>query len=79
MKSGNTIQGISLSGSGKAKLLVVKVFPGGQEVKINSKNLKTRKEMTNSLMLSAGQLGLSSQDVADISAYLKKIGVENTQ
>lgn len=79
MKSGNTIQGISLSGSGQAKLLVMKVFPGGQEVEIGRKNMKKRTEMMKSLMLSAGQLGLSSQDVADISAYLKKIGIENTK
>ncbi len=79
MKSGNTIQGLSLSGSGKAKLLIMKVFPGGQEVQVNTKNVKERKEMMNSLMLSAGQLGLSSQDVADIAAYLKQIGAENTK
>lgn len=78
MATGNTIQGISLAGGGKAKSLVIRVM-GGQEVTVNTKNIKARKEMENSLMLSAGQLGLSSQNVADIAAYLKQLGVEKTK
>ncbi|MFC5049398.1 PVC-type heme-binding CxxCH protein [Rubritalea spongiae] len=77
MKSGNTIQGISLSGGGKAKQLVVRVM-GGKEVEVNSKGIKEREEMERSLMLSAGQLGLSSQDVADIAAYLRELGKEKS-
>lgn len=73
MKSGNTIQGISLSGGGKAKKLVVRVM-GGKEVEINDKGIAGREEMERSLMLSAGQLGLSSQDVADVAAYLRELG-----
>ena len=75
MKSGNTIQGISLSGGGKAKRLVVKVFGGG-EVELDTKQVKKRKELESSLMLSAGQMGLTSQNVADIAAYLRALGKE---
>lgn len=72
MKSGNTIQGISLSGGGKSRLIVMRVMGGG-EVMINEKRIAKREEMKKSLMMSAGQLGLSSQDVADIAVYLKEL------
>ena len=77
MKTGNTIQGISLSGGGKAKLLVVRVMGGG-EVVVNTKRIAKREEMEKSLMISAGQLGLSSQDVADISVYLKELAKKSS-
>jgi len=77
MKHGNTIQGISLSGGGKAKQLVVRVMGGG-EVVVGSNGIAERKEMEKSLMLSAGQLGLSSQDVADISAYLRELAKKSS-
>ena len=44
---------------------------GGGEVSISRKNIESSKQLDKSLMMSAGQLGLTAQDVADIIAYLK--------
>jgi hypothetical protein len=38
---------------------------------IAKSRLKSRAKLTTSMMLSATQLGLSAQDVADIVAYLR--------
>ena len=78
MKSGNRIEGISLSGGGKAKRLVIRVMGGG-EVSIHPKDIAKRQELERSLMMSAGQLGLSSQDVADIAAYLKELAKKSSE
>ena len=77
MKTGNTIQGVSLSGGGKAKQLVVRVMGGG-EVVVDSKGIAERQEMKKSLMISAGQMGLTSQDVADLSVYLREIAKKSS-
>ena len=78
MKSGNSIEGISLSGGGKAKRLVIRVMGGG-EVSIPPKGVAKRQELQRSLMMSAGQLGLSSQDVADIATYLKELAKKSSE
>ncbi len=70
-KAGHTIQGFSLFAGGSHILKVM----GGGEVNIPRGKLASAKPMEKSLMLSAGQLGLQAQDVADIVAFLKK-GVE---
>lgn len=44
---------------------------GGLTQSIPAGEIKSRKKMDQSLMLSAHQLGLSAQDVADIVAYLR--------
>jgi putative heme-binding domain-containing protein len=44
---------------------------GGLTQMIPAKLVKERKRLGRSLMLSADQLGLTAQQVADIAAYLK--------
>lgn len=44
---------------------------GGLTQRIPAAKIRSQQRFTRSLMLSAGQLGLSAQDVADIAAYLK--------
>ena len=66
-KKGNKIQGFILSGGGTPTLKVM----GGGEVTIKGKEIQSRKVLEHSLMLSAGQLGLKAQEVADIVAFLK--------
>lgn len=72
MKKGHRIQGLAL-GSGDSPFMVMRVMGGG-EVSLRTKDTTKTKKMTRSLMLSAGQLGLQSQDVADIVAYLRALG-----
>ena len=67
-KKGHTIQGFSLFAGGSHILKVM----GGGEVTIPRGNITKAKTMDRSLMMSAGQLGLTSQDVADIVAYMKR-------
>lgn len=73
-KKGHKVQGLILS---SGLLHVVRVMGGG-ELSFQGKELKSRKVMEKSLMLSAGQLGLESQDVADIAAYLRALAQEKT-
>ena len=44
---------------------------GGITQMIPRDKIEAKKKMTRSLMLSAAQLGLTAQDVADLVAYLK--------
>ncbi|MEO0414904.1 MAG: PVC-type heme-binding CxxCH protein, partial [Verrucomicrobiota bacterium] len=67
-KKGNIIQGFSMFAGGSHILKVM----GGGEVTISRRDIKTVKTLDKSLMMSAGQLGLQAQDVADIVAFLKK-------
>jgi len=67
-KDGHTIQGFSLFAGGSH---IIKVFGGG-EVTIPRGKITSKKVMERSLMMSAGQLGLSDQEVADVVAYLKE-------
>ena len=69
MKDGKEIHGLTLSS--KDPLIVqsqggiVQVIPSGKIEKVEP--------LKRSLMLSADQLGLSAQDVADILAYVKTL------
>ena len=47
------------------------VSMGGITQMIPKDRIKGRSKMKRSLMLSAAQLGLTAQDVADLIAYLK--------
>ena len=44
---------------------------GGITQSISASDLKSRQPMKRSLMLSADQLGLTAQDVADVVEYLR--------
>ncbi|MEM0897284.1 MAG: PVC-type heme-binding CxxCH protein, partial [Verrucomicrobiota bacterium] len=66
-KDGHIIQGFVLFSGGTH---ILKVFGGG-EVEIPRKLIKETRPMKRSLMMSAGQLGLTAQDIADLVAYLK--------
>ena len=67
LKDGTIIHGM-IQSSGNP--LVVQ-STGGLTQFIPPAKVKTRKPMNRSLMLSADQLGLSAQDLADVVAYLK--------
>ena len=67
-KKGHVIQGFSLFAGGSSILKVM----GGGEVNISRKDIKSTTQLSKSLMMSAGQLGLTAQEVADIVAYLKE-------
>jgi len=74
-KKGHKIQGINQGGGNQQFIRVM----GGGEVEVPKSIFKKKEEMHTTLMLSAGQLGLKSQDVADIAAYLKALGKEKTK
>lgn len=67
LHDGTVIHGLVLSGSDP---LVVQTS-GGLTQFVPSAKVKSRNRMTRSLMLSAEQLGMSAQDVADIVAHLR--------
>ena len=67
MKDGKTVHGLVLSTGDP----VIVTSMGGLTQTIPKKKIARQSKMKRSLMMSAGQLGLSAQDVADISAYLK--------
>ena len=46
---------------------------GNVQQTIPKGKIKTRKGLGRSLMLSADQLGLTAQDIADLLAYLKSL------
>ena len=64
---GRKIHGLVLSGGNP---LIVQ-STGGVTQMIPASMVKERKRLGRSLMLSADQLGLTAQQVADIAAYLK--------
>ena len=66
-KSGHEIMGIVLS---EGDPIIVKSM-GGITQSIPASDVKSRSPMKRSLMLSANQLSLSAQDVADVVAYLQ--------
>jgi putative membrane-bound dehydrogenase-like protein len=66
-KSGIVIEGIILT---DGEIVMIRSL-GGQTQYIPRRQIAKREKMTRSLMLSAGQLGLTAQDVADIVAYLR--------
>ncbi len=67
LNDGKTIQGL-LQSTGNP--LVIQSTGGATQLVPTSK-VKTRRALGRSLMLSAEQLGMSAQDVADVVAYLK--------
>jgi putative heme-binding domain-containing protein len=71
LKDGGQVHGVLLSGGDP----VVVQSMGGLTQLIPAAKIRgsARKPLGRSLMLSADQLGLSAQDVADIVAYLKTI------
>ncbi|MCB1231251.1 MAG: dehydrogenase [Verrucomicrobiae bacterium] len=66
-KDGKTIQGLLIKDNNPFIMVsmggVTQIIPGGK--------IASRKKMDRSLMMSAAQLGLTAQDVADIVAYMK--------
>jgi len=68
LKNGVLLQGILVEDGKYLKLKVI----GGQILVIPSEQVQARKVMTTSLMMSASQLGMSAQNVADLVEYLKK-------
>jgi len=67
LQDGTIIHGLVLTGGDP----VVVQTMGGLTQFIPAAKVKSRNRMTRSLMLSAEQLGLSAQDVADIVAHLR--------
>ena len=67
LTDGRKIHGMLLSGGNP---LIVQ-STGGIAQMIPAKLVKERKRLGRSLMLSADQLGLNAQQVADIASYLK--------
>jgi len=68
-KDGKTIHGVELT-SGDP---VIMQSTGGLQQTIPKNQIKSRKNLNHSLMLSAEQLGMTAQDVADVLAYLKTL------
>ncbi|MCB1090185.1 MAG: c-type cytochrome, partial [Verrucomicrobiae bacterium] len=66
-KDGKTIHGLLIKDSNPFIIVsmggVTQIVPGGK--------IESRKKMDRSLMMSAAQLGLGAQDVADLVAFLK--------
>ena len=67
LKSGEKIDGLILS---DGKTVMIR-STGGVSQEIPKDLIKGRKPLEQSLMLSADQLGLTAQDVADIVEWLK--------
>jgi putative heme-binding domain-containing protein len=67
LRDDTVIQGLLLS---TADPVIVQSM-GGMKQLIPASKIKSRMRLNRSLMLSADQLGLKAQDVADIVAYLK--------
>ena len=67
MKDGKTIHGLLIKASDP--LMITSM--GGITQIVPAAKVKSSKAMKHSLMMSAAQLGLTAQDVADITAYLK--------
>ena len=67
LKDGKVIHGLVVSGD---PLIVTS--SGGVVQMVPKNRVKSDKYMSRSLMLSAEQLGLSAQDVADIASYMQQ-------
>ena len=68
-KDGKTIHGIELTSGDPAIIQST----GGIQQTIPKGKIKSRKNLGRSLMLSADQLGLKAQDLADLLAYLQSL------
>ncbi|MGH8018955.1 MAG: PVC-type heme-binding CxxCH protein, partial [Opitutaceae bacterium] len=75
MQDGTVVHGIVESSEDP---LVVRSM-GGVTQLIPEAKVKENKRLGRSLMLSAEQLGLSAQDVADIVGYLRSLGTDEAQ
>ena len=69
LKDGKEIHGLSLS----AKNPLIVQSQGGIVQVIPSNKIKSVESLGRSLMMSAEQLSMSAQDVADVLAYLKSL------
>ena len=69
LKGGKEIHGLTLS----TKNPLIVQSQGGIVQVISSSRLEAIEPLGRSLMLSADQLGLSAQDVADLLAYFKTL------
>ncbi len=67
-KDGVKIHGLVLA---EGEVLIVRSM-GGQTQFVPKNRIASRKKLDRSMMLSAAQLGLSTQDVADLVAYLRQ-------
>lgn len=69
----NTKDGIAIHGMilTEGDILIVRSM-GGQNQYVAKSRLKNRRKLDHSLMLSAAQLGMSAQDVADLVAWLRE-------
>jgi putative heme-binding domain-containing protein len=67
-KDGVKIHGLVLA---EGEVLIVRSM-GGQTQFVPANRIASRKKLDRSMMLSAAQLGLSAQDVADLVAYLRQ-------
>ncbi len=67
-KGGKTVHGLLIQ-QGDPSIIV---SMGGVTQMIPKKKIKSSRKMKRSLMLSAAQLGLTAQDVADLAAFLKE-------
>ena len=66
-KDGVTIHGMVLA---EGEILIVRSM-GGQTQFIPKSRIKSRKKLPHSLMLSATQLGMTPQEIADVVAFLR--------
>jgi len=66
-KDGVTIHGMVLTEGG---IMIIRSM-GGQNQYVAKSRIQRRRKLDHSMMLSATQLGLTAQDVADIVAYLR--------
>jgi putative heme-binding domain-containing protein len=67
-KDGLIIQGIVLT---DGDIVIIRSL-GGQTQYVPKKRIAKREKMTRSMMMSAAQLGLTPQDIADLIAHLQK-------
>jgi len=67
LKDGTVIHGMVLT---EGDILIVRSM-GGLNQFVPKSRIKSRKKLERSMMLSATQLGLSAQDLADVVAYLR--------
>ncbi|MEZ5383990.1 MAG: c-type cytochrome [Prosthecobacter sp.] len=66
-KDGVTIHGMILT---EGDILIIRSL-GGMNQYVAKSRIKSRRKLDRSMMLSATQLGLTAQDVADVVAYLR--------
>lgn len=67
LNDGTAIHGMLLT---EGKIMIIRSM-GGQNQFVPQSRVKSRRKLDRSMMLSATQLGLSAQDVADIVAFLR--------